>query len=117
MAGVGVVISHAAEQAALSEPASKDLLTAVQEACRRMFTALRDAKASDQTLRVASTNFPDRVEVTVESSGRISPEAVDEIRKTVAALNVDRAECEIIEGRLRVTLSKYADAARSNPQA
>ena len=117
IAGLRVIISHAAEQAALSERASEDLVNAVLKACQGMFAALRDAKASDQTLRVASTNFPDRVEVIIETSGKISPVVVDETRKTVAALNVDRAECEIIEGRLRVTLSKYADGARSNTQA
>lgn len=118
LAGVKAIVSHAAERAALSDEAQRELCGAVLETCRRMFSLAGGSGEAQQPIRLTTANFPDRLQVTIETSGE-SPltnaasasKAAGEIRGLPAAV-VDRAECEIRDGRMRATLTRYAEAPK-----
>jgi hypothetical protein len=109
IAGVAAAVAHVARRAGLPERAEADISTAAAEACRETFLLLDCQRGPAPTIHLLIADFSDRVEVTLESSEKIS--------KVLEGDLVDRVECETRDGRSRMTLVKYCDAAKSRPKA
>lgn len=108
IAGVAALIAHVARRAGFSERAEADLSTASMEACRETFLQLASHAGPPASITMAIEDFSDRVEVTIESSAKALP---------LKGELVDRVECETHDGRCRVTLVKYGNAAKPRPRA
>lgn len=124
------MVAHVARRAGLSERAEADISTAAAEACRETFLLLISQAGPSCSIELAVADFSDRVEVTIESSARALPatgpyalregaarKAGEGIGRPLEGDLVDRVECETRDGRSRVTLVKYCDAAKSRPKA
>jgi anti-sigma regulatory factor (Ser/Thr protein kinase) len=120
---VDVVVANAAERAGLSSQEQKQLIRATAEACDETFSLSRRNGRSDPRVHVAVSDFPNRVEVSVEQSddGPLAPPAEmaslsarqsDPLTAALHHINVDRLHHEIHEGRFRTTLVKYHAAAK-----
>jgi len=121
-AAVDVVVANAGERAGLSLQEQKDLIRATAEACDETFSLSRRNGRSDPRLHVVVSDFPNRVEVSVEQSdGPVPPSAQaaslsaperDPLTAALYHINVDRLHHEIHDGRFRTTLVKYHAAAK-----
>jgi anti-sigma regulatory factor (Ser/Thr protein kinase) len=130
IAGVAAVVAHVARRAGLSGRAEEDVSTAAAEACREAFLLCNRPGAPSSSIQLAIADLSDRVEVTIESSGGALPaagppaplkgaaaKAGKGIGKPLGGDLVERVERETRDGRTRVTLVKYCDAAKSRPKA
>jgi anti-sigma regulatory factor (Ser/Thr protein kinase) len=126
--GASAIAAHVAQHGGLSERAQEDLATAAIEACREVFR-LRPKRDSLLTGQLTASSFPDRVEVSVESSaarGRVGPAprgkrptkgaAAAKKGKAFAGALVDDVRRETREGRACITLVKYCGAVKSRPR-
>jgi anti-sigma regulatory factor (Ser/Thr protein kinase) len=125
--GASAIAAHVAQHGGLSERAQEDLAAAAIEACREVFR-LRPKRDSLLTGQLTASSFPDRVEVSVESSaarGRVGPAprakrptkgAAAKKGKAFASTLVDDVRWETREGRARITLVKYCGAVKSRPR-
>jgi anti-sigma regulatory factor (Ser/Thr protein kinase) len=109
LAAVGAVVEFAGERAGLSVGAQQALSHATAEACEEAFSLAGRNGNPDPVVKVAVSDFPDRVEVAIEHVGE---SCVNRPRP-----NVDRVECEAHEGKSRTTLVKYCAASKSERKA
>src|SRR6202050_701082 len=75
MAGVVAIVSFAAHRCGLSSGAQEGLAAAAAEACRETFPLVNSNGSKDSVLKVIVSDFPDRVEVSIEHSGESLPSA------------------------------------------
>jgi len=110
IASLGVVVSHAAKRAGLSEKNQEQVTTAAVEASREMLTSANGDRTGASKTKLIVEEFSDRLEVTIESAAGAKPE---EFRNRLEAAGTDRVRCDGREGRVRVTLVKSCGAAKS----
>jgi hypothetical protein len=129
IAAVGAVILHAAWHAGFPDPEQEKLAAALVQTCRELFPA-RDAKQESYSVnKLVTQDFPDRVEVTIESSGEAPPaagtsvptngaasKASERIRKSLPRGLAGRVSSEMRDGCLRLTLLKQAGGAKTHPR-
>jgi hypothetical protein len=109
LAAVDAVVAHAGERAGLSLGARQELSRAAAETCEEAFSLAGRNGNPDPVVKLAVSDFPDRVEVAIEHVGE---SCVNRQRP-----NVDRVECEAHEGKSRTTLVKYCAASKSERKA
>jgi anti-sigma regulatory factor (Ser/Thr protein kinase) len=124
-AAIDAVVAHAGERAGLSRREQLELARAAAEACEETFYAVGRSGNPNPTLRVLVSDFPNRVEVSIEDSAGAhslagsdnlsgSPsEEPDPRAATRHGLHVDRLHHEIREGRPRTTLVKHHESAKA----
>ena len=112
LAGVSAIVAHAARRAGLPEQAQAEFAAAAAEACREAFLSCESDGGSSCAIQLVVADLSDRIEVTIESWAR----AGEEVAKRVKGEGVDRVDRETRDGRTRMTLVKYHDAAKSPPQ-
>jgi hypothetical protein len=127
MAGVVAIVSFAAHRCGLSSGAQEGLAAAAAEACRETFPLVNGNGSKDSSLKVIVSDFPDRVEVSIEHSGESLPSAgLDTFCDAASSAgshtglsgalqktNVDRVQYETRDGVSRMTLIKYCDERRA----
>jgi anti-sigma regulatory factor (Ser/Thr protein kinase) len=107
---LGTVISHAVKRAGLPEKTQEEVAAAAVEASREMLIPANGNGSSASKTRLIVEEFSDRLEVTIESPACARPEG---IRKRLEGTPADRVRCEGSEGRVRITLAKSCNAAKS----
>ena len=108
LASVETIVAHAAGRAGFSEDAQREVAVAAASASREMGISANGSAPA--TTRLIVDEFPDRLEVTFDSpSGQDS----DGIRKRLEGSANDRVQCELRDGRVRLTLLKPCGAAKS----
>lgn len=119
-AAVDAVVAHAGERAGLSRQEQSELARATTEACEETFSAAGRNGTVNPKLRVLVSDFPNRVEVSIEESAGTRTRGPDDfagspdpVTAALQGMRVDRLHHEIHEGRPRTTLVKYHGAARS----
>jgi anti-sigma regulatory factor (Ser/Thr protein kinase) len=113
---IETVLVHAGERAGLSHLEQKELTHSTAEACDEAFaTAARNGN-SNPMVRVTVSDFPNRVEVSIEGFHDSQPdgcemaasaEAPDPVTAALEQMNVDRVHHEFREGRPRTVLVKH----------
>jgi hypothetical protein len=119
LAAVAVIVSHTARNAGVPESAQEKLAAAAVEACRKAFASVSTKKGDDSAIGLIADQFPDRVEIIVESAGKNLAES--ELHKAVSGAGndgsrlsgADRVQHEADEGRSRTRFIKYCDALDS----
>jgi anti-sigma regulatory factor (Ser/Thr protein kinase) len=126
--GIGAVVTHAVRLAGLPEQDQNRISAALAEACETALRAVcgRDDVAAE--IKVSAADYPDRVEMKVESLTRGSA-ATDSSREVAwgnPAVNSpngfgavldkavgDRVKCEARDGYVRLTLTKCKGVAKA----
>jgi hypothetical protein len=113
LAGVGAVVSHAAEHAGLVEAASNEFAAVAEEACRETMTRL-NGSGGEVTMQLAVAQYPGRVEVTIQPgenghgirglAGRTAVHAMQGVCQTLERKGVDR---ENLPHSFQMKLIKY----------
>jgi hypothetical protein len=106
-ASVEAIMAHAARRAGLPEDFEREVGAAAADASREM-AASANGKASN--IRLVVDEYADRVEVTFGSAAHANCEG---IRQRLESKLKNRIRCEAHDGRVRVTLLKAFDAAKS----
>jgi anti-sigma regulatory factor (Ser/Thr protein kinase) len=110
------VVAHAAERAGLSHQEQQELARSTAEACDETFSAAARNGDSNPMLRVTVSDFPNRVEVSIEECGDSQPngfwsaapaEMPDPVTAALEQMNVDRVHHEFREGKPRTVLVKH----------
>lgn len=127
LAAVGAVVLHSAHRVGLTQEARQALAEAAVDACRETFPLLGNENSGDRELRMVVEDFPDRVQITIEHSGKAVPTAgLDSFaggsKEGVAAgisnslqdTRVDRVQYDTHDGRSRMTLIKYRDGHKAS---
>jgi len=119
IAALDAVVAHAGERAGLSRQEQAELTHSAEEACEETFSSV--GRNGNPILRVVVSDFPNRVEVSIEDSsirhraGRdfsaVSNEP-DPVTAALEGMQVDRLHHELREGRPRTTLVKYHESGR-----
>lgn len=119
LAAVETILAHASERAGLSDTEFRDLSRSVSEACDETFSLASRNGNPNPILHLNISDFPNRVEVSVEPSEREGgnqpptsrslrimqkPDAVD---AALHEMNIDHLHHDIREGRSRTVLVKY----------
>ena len=117
IAGVGAVVSHAAEHAGLVEQASHEFAEVAEEACRETMASLNGSGNSGVTMQLAVAQYPGRVEVTIQPAengngprglhGRTAVHAIQGVCQTLERKGVDRVLYENLPHSFRMKLIKY----------
>lgn len=126
LAAVSAIVSHVAQRAGLAPQAEDGLAAAAVDACRDTFPLVSNHGGQDATLKMVVSDFPDRVEVTIEHSGEALPTAgldtfcgggsegsPESISNSLRETRVDRVQYETRDGRSRMTLIKYCEGSRA----
>jgi hypothetical protein len=116
IAGVGAVVSHAAEHAGLVEVASNEFAAATEEACREAMASL-NGSGGEATIELAVAQCPGRVEITIQPAvnghtahglqGRTAVHAMQGVCQKLERKGVDRVLCENSPHTFRMKLIKY----------
>lgn len=127
LAAVGAIVSHSAHRAGLPHEAQKGLAEAAVDACRETFPLLGNDNSDNRELCMTVEDFPDRVDVTIEHTGEAKPSAgldtfvggpkegaAGGISDSLQDTRVDRVQYETVEGRSRMTLTKYRSGSKTN---
>jgi hypothetical protein len=109
LAAVDAVVLFAGERAGLPLGARQALSHAAAEACEEAFSLAGRNGNPHPVVKVAVSDFPDRVEIAIEHVGEA---CVNRQRP-----NVDRVESDAHEGKSRTTLVKYCAASKSERKA
>jgi hypothetical protein len=124
IAGVGAVISHAAERAGLVQWDQTEFANATEQACRETLASLAKIGISGSRLQLAVEQYTGRVEVTIEptaerngvtrsAEGRAAAHAVEGVCRTLERKGVDRVLCETLPHSFRMKLIKYSSGPKS----
>ena len=108
LASVETIVAHAAGRAGFSEDAQREVAVAAAQASREMAVSANGNAGA--TTRLIVDEFPDRLELTFESSAGANAERM---RKRMEGNANDRIRCESREGGVRLTLLKPCGAAKS----
>lgn len=109
LASFGAIMAHAAVRAGLPDATRDDVASAAREAAREMASS-GDGAESAATTKLVVDEFPDRLEVTIDSPAGTES---DRIAKRFEGKVSDRVQCESRDGHVRVTLMKPCGAAKS----
>lgn len=109
VAGAAAIVAHVAQQAGLSEDEQNDLSSATLAACRQTRNSSSTGDSPRQ-IQIEASAFSDRVEVGVEFSGNA-------VSASLEGLAADRVSQENVDGRTRLTLVKYTNAAKARAKA
>jgi len=116
---VEAVVAHAGERAGLSQQEQKELAREAVEACDETFSLAARNSRANPILRVTVSDFPNRVEVSIEESKDAQtgsadafrnlsrPEMPDPVTAALEQMSVDRVHHEFREGRPRTVLVKH----------
>ncbi len=110
ISGATAIVTHVALQAGLAENEQTELTSAALAACRHVSGSPHNGIDPPREIQIDAAAFPDRVEVAVEFSG-------NGVSGSLEALAVDRVSQENVDGRARLTLVKYSNAAKARPKA
>jgi hypothetical protein len=125
MAGASAVLLDAARRANLSESAQAGLKDAALKVCRASFDVLAKAGEKTPTIQLVTSDFPDRVEVTIDYPGEMAAEfeitangpngeLSGEFSDGGSAIGpVDLVSRSTRDGRSRVTLTKFLPSRNS----
>lgn len=109
VSGATAIVTHVARQAGLSEDDQNDLTSAALTACRQT-PGSSSTDDSPRQIQIDASAFSDRVEVGVEFSGNA-------VSASLEGLAADRVSQENVDGRTRLTLVKYSNAAKARAKA
>lgn len=125
IAAIDAVVAHAGERAGLSRREQAELARAAAAACDEAFYAASRTGAKNSTVRILVSDFPNRVEVSIEDSAgvhRTGPgnfghetNEPDPVTAALQGMHIDRLHHEIREGKPRTTLVKYHVSAKAEP--
>jgi hypothetical protein len=124
IAGVGAVVSHAAERAGLVQWDQTEFANAAEEACRETLASLAKVGMRQSDLQLLVDQFAGRVEITIEPAtgnghdtraleGRAAVKAVEGVCRTLERKGVDRVLCETLPHSFRMKLIKYSAGPKS----
>jgi hypothetical protein len=108
LASVETIVAHAAGRAGFSEDRQREVAVAAANASRELAASANGGAAL--TTRLIVDEFPDRLELTFELPAGPNPEGM---RKRLEGHANDRIQCQLQDGRVRVTLWKPCGAAKS----
>jgi hypothetical protein len=126
IAAFSAVILDAARRANLSERAQDSLKDAVLQACRLSFDILEKSGEEGPKIQLVTTDFPDRVEVTIDYPGKMAPEFEIASNGAIGDLSgkadgnrsadgaVDLLSHFMRDGHSRVTLTKFSPSRNSH---
>lgn len=118
IAGAAMIVAHVAGRAGLASGAASDLAEATVQTCRAVLEALDETGSG--TIRLAASELPDTVEVSVEPlsgsrarqlSSRPSTLLAERVRQTLKS-TPDGVNVKVQEDLSRVTLVKPCGAAK-----
>jgi hypothetical protein len=117
LAGVPVIVSHAARNAGIPKEEREKLAAATLAACRRAFDSA-EKSGRGSVLRLLVDRFADRVEVTIEHVGKSRPNPeLRGLRSTTRGsrtqARADRAQHPTRDGFSQTKLVSYCDALDS----
>jgi anti-sigma regulatory factor (Ser/Thr protein kinase) len=124
IAAVDAVVAHASERAGLSQEEQTELSRATAEACDETFSlAARNGKPNP-IVRVVISDYPNRVEVSIEESAearggrgqeRVATpaEKLDPVNAALEQMEIDRVHHEVREGRPCTILVKHHAGAKT----
>ena len=121
-AAVDAVVAHASERAGLTPQEEKELERSTAEACEETFLAATRNGNFNPMVRVVISDFPNRVEVSIEESeearagqsGTSAPaEMPDPVTAALEHMNVDRVHHELREGKSCTVLVKHHAGGKS----
>jgi hypothetical protein len=110
LASVETIVAHAAGRAGFSEEAQREVAVAAANASRELAASANGKGNAAATTRLIVDEFPDRLELTFELPAGPNSERM---RKQMEGNANDRIQCELRDGRVRVTLLKPCGAAKS----
>jgi anti-sigma regulatory factor (Ser/Thr protein kinase) len=121
IAAIAAVVAHAGGRAGLSRQEQAELAHSTEEACEETFASI--GRNGHPVLRVIVSDFPNRVEVSLEDSAARSATSPDDLSRSASrepdpvtaalqGMQVDRLHHEIHEGKPRTTLVKYHEPGR-----
>jgi anti-sigma regulatory factor (Ser/Thr protein kinase) len=121
IAGIDAVVAHAGARAGLSGQEQAELARATTEACDKTFSLATRSGNAYPILRVLISDFPNRVEVSIEDSGAKSDtapnqagcESANELDAVTASLQGMKTDRLHHEGRPRTVLVKHHAGATS----
>jgi anti-sigma regulatory factor (Ser/Thr protein kinase) len=123
--GLAAVIERVALHAGLSEREQQEISTAAVEACGETFARADARKEPASEIKVFIADFPDRIEIKVESadapiSARSAkmPKDVPASHKNLRLMEgklVDRVQDDARDNRSRITLVKFFAASKVHP--
>jgi hypothetical protein len=123
IAGASVIVAHVSREAGFSDAAASEIAEAAADACGAASRVLGES-GIPATMRLAASEFPDRIEVTIEPSPEIvkefraqfasgpSKSFADQIRQSLQSAAVDELDVEVSDGTPRVMLVKKSGAAK-----
>jgi hypothetical protein len=123
IAGASVIASYVARRAGLSDRTAAEIAGAASAACAAVFQAI-GGEESSAAIELAVSEFPDRVEVTVEpspedlkalrgSSGAGRPAGfAEQVQQRLKGAALDGLDVELRDGVPRVTLVKNSSATK-----
>lgn len=110
------VVAHAGERAGLSQQEQRELARSTAEACDETFSTAARCGNSNPMVRVTVSDFPNRVEVSIEECRDAQPngswnaapaEVPDPVTAALEQMSVDRVHHEFREGKPRTLLVKH----------
>jgi hypothetical protein len=113
---IGPIAMHAGRRAGLAPRDQENLAVAALEVCRKALPISRPKGSRRARIKMVVTDFPDRVELMIETTGKARATAQKSAtanRKPAAAMLVDRLEQETRKGHSYTTLIKYCAGARA----
>ena len=103
LASLGVLLAYAAKQAGLPEETQQDFAAAAEDACRAAASEGNGARPASTHLVVEE--FSDRLEMTIDAPASICMQLKSKMNH--------RIHCDLRDGRVRITMRKPQDAAKS----
>jgi hypothetical protein len=113
LTGASIIAWHAAHEAGLTEQIQEHLATATKEACVEIFALAQPDPKSPPEVTVTASRFPDRVQVTVESSVALASAGEKPGVKLLDEGLVDHVQRETHDGRPSIVLVKYYRSVKS----
>jgi len=122
--GASEIVAHVARQAGLSDAVIREIADAALQACGAVSAVFVESGIVSAKMKLATAEFPDRIEVTIEPSSdqwnaarargtaASSASFADKVREKLKSTAVDGLDIESIDGAPRVTLVKKTGAAK-----
>jgi hypothetical protein len=103
---IGEIMNHAAQRANFSEKQQQELSAAVAT-CRAVLSSASEPSETNPPIKLLATDFPDRVEVTIDPAG-------EQVRKALVGVVVDGLKSDVRGDALRITFAKKAPGSNSS---
>lgn|ERR1700735_493800 len=124
--GIGALFAHAVRLAGLPEQDQDRVAAALAEACEKALRAVGGRDDATGAIKVVAADYPDRVELKIESLDSAAVDSSREIARGNPAVNSpnrfgnvlekaagDRVKCETRDGYLQLTLTKCKGVAKA----